>query len=85
MAERFCECGDPIATGRTGKATRCAACSLAASSASTSNGLLYRGKRIVPVSCWCQRTTVWVSHDDNLRGLTGSCGLSTCTQHLVVA
>lgn len=85
MAERFCVCGDPIPSGRQGRSEFCAACALAFGPPSLLLGKLQGGERWLPVTCWCERTTVWVAAEANRRGLTGSCGLPSCTQDLVAA
>ncbi len=65
-------CGD-----RTMRATDlCAAC--AAAERRT------KGPRL-PVSCWCEDTTVWVMKAAIVDGLTRSCGLEHCTPELIAA
>lgn len=73
------DCKRPLPIGpKQGAQKRCAACSLARTNFSLMLGMVRDGHRYVPVDCWCKRTTVWVRAEDNLRGLTGSCGIEQC-------
>lgn len=70
---RYCACGD--LTMRA--AIQCAACSEAS------------GRRVghgrVPVTCWCEGTTVWVERKFVDQGRTRSCGLPECGPQLLEA
>lgn len=64
-----------------GGATRCAACSHAERGRSSGTP----DKSGLPVSCWCEATTVWCEVRLIAAGVTRSCGLPTCDPERIAA
>ena len=70
---RCAECGDT-----TMRAARlCAACGWAFGSSAIA------GHGRVPVTCWCEATSLWVDRRLVSAGVTRSCGLEDCGPELL--